>query len=439
MRRRVSGLVVVTTATVIISFVVPLCLLVRTLAEDRALAAADQESRNTALLVAGLAEDPQLPALVAALDERSVPDTVVLTADGRVLGSDEAVQEIREVAGGGAALAADRDVARARGGEAFTRTTGDGVRMLLPVVVGDGTAVVLTQVADEDLRRGVVPAWLGIGALGVVLLGLALLVADRSARRISEPLRAVAETAHQLREGDLGARAPVRGTEETEELARALNGLAERTTELLAAERAVVADLSHRLRTPVTALRLDADAVGDAELRGRLGEHVAVLQRTVDAIVREARRPVRTDLAARCDAADVVAARGRFWRPLAEDQRRPMRVDLPESGAVIVPVAADDLGDLLDVLVDNVFAHTPEGIALRIALSVAAGAEGDRALLVVADEGPGPASADAGEREGSTGLGLDIARRTADSANGDLRVLDAAPGTRVEVRLPLRG
>ena len=78
-------------------------------------------------------------------------------------------------------------------------------------------------------------------------------------------MRAVAQTAHRLREGDLTARAPVSGTEETVELAQALNGLAERTTELLASERASVADLSHRLRTPVTALRLDSEAVTDPE------------------------------------------------------------------------------------------------------------------------------------------------------------------------------
>ena len=85
--------------------------------------------------------------------------------------------------------------------------------------------------------------------------------------------------AHQLREGDLHARAEVRGTEETQELARALNGLADRTGELLAAERAAVGDLSHRLRTPVTALRLDAEAVRDPELAARLQEHIASLQR----------------------------------------------------------------------------------------------------------------------------------------------------------------
>ena len=64
MRRRISWLVVVTTSTVVVSFVIPLCLLVRTLAEDRAMAAADQEARSVAILVAGAPDDPRQLARV---------------------------------------------------------------------------------------------------------------------------------------------------------------------------------------------------------------------------------------------------------------------------------------------------------------------------------------------------------------------------------------
>ena len=63
----------------------------------------------------------------------------------------------------------------------------------------------------------------------------------------------------------------------------------------------------------------------------------------------------------------------------------------------------------MDILVDNVFAHTPEGTALRIELRQDAG----RAVLTVSDAGPGLTAGPVREREGSTGLGLDIAARTA--------------------------
>ena len=418
MRRRISWLVLATTSTVVASFVIPLRLLVQTLAQDRAMAAADQEARNVAILVASVPRIGQLRELVTGLDQRGTAHTSVLTPDGTVIGDDPG-------------MAGDPEVRRAQAGTAFSVTGDEGGRVLLPVVVADGTAVVRSAVTEADLRRGVLPAWLGIVGLGIVLLAASWVIAARLGRRISEPLREVAGVAHRLREGDLTARAEVSGTEETQELARALNGLAERTVELLAAERAAVADLSHRLRTPVTALRLDAEGVADPEVAGRLQEHIAALQRTVDVIVKEARRPVRTDLSAACEAAAVVRARVGYWSALAEDQQRPLEVDVAP-GPLVVPLARVDLTDLVDVLVDNVFAHTPERTPFRVALT----AHDRVAELVVADRGPGFAAAPAG-RPGTTGLGLDIVRRAAAAAGGTVAVDTGAEGTRVSVRLPL--
>jgi signal transduction histidine kinase len=419
MRRRISWLVVATTSAVVVSFVVPLFLLVRTLAEDRAMAEADQEARTIALLVASLPTG-QLAAIVEA--DPGSPATQVLTASDRLLGP-------------GPAMAGDPDVARARSGEGLTVVDDDGGRVLLPVVTGDGTAVVRSAVSRAELHDGVTEAWLAIGGLGVALLLAALAAANGLGRRVSEPLLGVADTAHRLRAGDLAARAEVTGTGETRELAQALNALAERTTELLATERAAVGDLSHRLRTPVTALRLDAEGVEDPEQAERLLQHVVVLQRTIDAIVNDARRPVRTDLAATCDAADVVRRRLEFWTPLADDQQRDLAVTVAP-GPAPVGLADDDLVDLVDVLVDNVFAHTPEGTAFGVALVVA----GDEVVLRVDDAGPGYGAPRDPDRVGSTGLGLDLASRTARSAGGSLTVSEAAAGgASVVVRLPLRG
>ena len=420
MRRRISLLVVSTTSAVVVSFVIPLCLLVQTLAQDRAMAAADQEARNVAILVAGVRDDDQLAELVEGIDSRGTPTTGVLTTDGRQLG-------------GGADLAGDPEVRRALAGEAFTVVDDDGGRVLLPVIGADGTAVVRSWVGPDDLRHGVQSAWTGIIAMGGLLLALAVAIAWQLGQRVSAPLRAVSQTAHRLREGDLGARAEPVGTAETQELARALNGLAERITELLATERAAVADLSHRLRTPVTALRLDAEAVSDTELAQRLQTHIGVLQRSIDAIVREARRPVRADLSPACDARDTISTRMEFWRPLAEDQGRAMEVAIP-AAEVRVRLASQDLLDLLDVLVDNVFAHTAEGVDLRVTLTV----DRSDAVLTVADDGPALEAVAPDGRPGSTGLGLDIARRTAQGCGGSLTFgRDAGGGVTVVVRLPL--
>ena len=423
MRRRISLLVVATTSAVVVSFVIPLCLLVQTLAQDRAMTAADQEARNVAILVAGVEDDDQLAELVEGIDSRGTPTTGVLTAGGQQLG-------------GGPELAADPEVRRALRGEAFTVVDDDGGRVLLPVIVESGTAVVRSQVGPDDLRHGVASAWTGIISMGALLLALAVAIAWQLGRWVSAPLRAVSRTAHRLREGDLGARAELTGPVETQELARALNGLAERTTELLATERAAVGDLSHRLRTPVTALRLDAEAVREPELAQRLQSHIGVLQRSIDAIVQEARRPVRADLSATCDARTTVHDRVEFWRPLAEDQGRSMEVGLP-SDELPVRLASQDLIDLLDVLVDNVFAHTHEGVDLRVDLST----DGDAAVLTVSDDGAGlRPDTGAGRigRRGSTGLGLDIATRTAQGCGGSLTIgTSPGGGVLIVVRLPL--
>jgi len=419
MRRRISWLVLATTSTIVVSFVVPLCLLVRTLAEDRAMASADQEAGNVAALVASRLDAVSLTDFVEARNSAGDVRITVYTADDQVIGDDSTPRD-------------DTEVRRALGGEGVTVVDGDGGRVLLPVVTGDDTAVIRASVSEEVLRSGVTRAWVSIIGLGIALMAIAALIASQLGRRISEPLHAVAAVAHRLRAGDLSARAEVEGTEETEELARALNGLAERTRDLLVAERAAVADLSHRLRTPVTALRLDAETVTDTEVARRLGEHIGVLQRSIDAIVHDARRPVRENLRESCDASAVVRERVAFWRALAEDQGRPVEVDVSDTPA-LVPLAADDLASVVDVLVDNVFAHTaePAGFTVRLVRS------GDRARLEVSDAGTGP-SAVRREREGSTGLGLDIARRAAAAAGGSLTFgRSAEGGTSVEVVLPL--
>ena len=419
MRSRITFVVAATTSAVVLSFVIPLCLLVRTLAEDRAMAAADQEARNIAILVSTFDHREELPELVEAADRATGARTSLLLDHGEVLGSSAPN------------MASDPDVILALEGTATSSRTSSGGKLVFPVIASDGTEVVMSTVDAQEMHRGVTRAWVIIIGLGLGLVAAALFIANVMGRRISRPLFRVAETAHQLRAGNLAARAEVEGPQETEELAEALNGLADRIDDLLAAERASVADLSHRLRTPVTALRLDAESVADTGLSGRLQDHIAVLQRDIDAIVNEARRPVRQSLRASCDATAVVRERVEFWRVLAEDQQRPLSVLLTQD-PLPVAVGESDLRDLVDILIDNVFAHTAEGVAFSVTLQKS---ETD-AVLIVADRGSGVAgSARSEQRVGSTGLGLEIVRRTARAAGGRVRI-GSSNGTTIEVRLP---
>lgn len=414
MRRRISLLVAATTSAVVLAFVIPLGLLVRTLADNRAVASASQEATSVAVVVAGVPDLAQLTDLVQLVASRSRGSVIVALPNGQLVGNSRVNDET--------------SLARARAGEAFTRIDLQGAQVFVPVVTARGTAVVRTSVSRQEMRRGVTAAWLTLAGLGLLLLILALIAADRLGRRISAPLDDLAGVAHRLRAGDLSSRALAKGPWEVVELGTALNRLAERIGELLVAEREAVADLSHRLRTPVTALRLDVEAVQPPEMAQRLRDHVDHLARTVDAVVKDARRPVGASVGRVCDAAGVVRERAAFWSALAEDQGRNLEVVVP-SRPMMARIDASDLVDVVDALVDNVFAHTPEGTSLLVALGRDSAG---RVRLEVADDGHGLADLDLAERgrsgSGSSGLGLDIVRRAAIAAGGELHLTTSGVG-----------
>jgi signal transduction histidine kinase len=200
-----------------------------------------------------------------------------------------------------------------------------------------------------------------------------------------------------------------------------LNRLAARIGELLAHERETLADLSHSLRTPLTALRIDAESLHDDGERMQLTADVDELTRTVNEIIREARRPSANGGRVACDAAEIIRERTTFWQALAEDQDRYMTVEM-DADWLPVRVPAQDLAACVDILLENVFAHTPEGAAFGVRLT---GRSSGGAWLTVADDGPGFAgdyTARGTSGGGSTGLGLDIARRIAEASGGSLTI-----------------
>jgi signal transduction histidine kinase len=114
-----------------------------------------------------------------------------------------------------------------------------------------------------------------------------------------------------------------------------------------------------------------------------------------------------------------------------------MSVDVPP-GPVAAGVAAGDLAAVMDALLGNVFAHTPEGTPFTISLRPR---DGGGAVLSVEDAGPGFPAGDPVARGasggGSTGLGLDIARQAAEASGGSLAVgpRSAGAGARVVAEL----
>lgn len=424
MRRRLRVLVAVTTSLVLVSFLVPLAVLVQTVAADRAINAATRQAEGLAPLVGAV--DTQTLAVTLGQLAREDAENFRLTVflpEGTVLGVPAPVS---------------RAVELAATGRSFTAVHDGGLEVLVAAQGGPrGTAVIRAFVSTEQLRAGVTRTWLILGLLGAGLLALSILVADRLARSIVLPIEGLVHVTHRLAEGDLSVRASSDGPVEVREVAGGLNLLAGRISELLTAAREDVADLSHQLRTPLTALRLGVEAIPDSEDQARLAAAVSALENTVDRVIREARRPIREGAGGGCDAAAVIAERLGFWSALAEDENRTVTTDLPVS-PVLVRTTAADLAVAVDALLGNVFAHTPEGTAFAVRLR--ARPDGG-AILTVDDDGPGLSDADGvlvrgASAGGSTGLGLDIVRRTAAAADGSVQ-MGRAPGggARVTVRM----
>jgi signal transduction histidine kinase len=368
MRLRIVAVVVATTSLVLVSFLLPFALVLRTLAADHATSNAMVEAQSVAALVTAMS-DRELRLAVAQVNAASNASVTVFLPDGAQAG-------IPVPKSPGALLAL-------REKRSFSSSVPGGVEVLVAVGgLSGGTAVIRSFVPEAVLRHGVTRAWLLLLGIGAFLLLLSVAVADQLARSLVRPLTGVALAADHLATGDLSARATVTGPLEVRRVANGLNRLAARIDDLLAHERESAADLSHRLRTPLTALRIDAESLQDE----RLLDDVAAVERTVSDIIQQTRRQ-RGGLppGIPCDAAAVVTERAAFWRPLAEDQDRHMSVEVPAE-PVIVQASREDLAACADVLLENVFTHTPEGVSFAIRLSHRASGG---AWLVVADDGPG--------------------------------------------------
>jgi signal transduction histidine kinase len=322
------------------------------------------------------------------------------------------------VVGGSVPARAAGVVASAKAGRPASVDTGAEGYAAAPATFHEKTGVVLAVADPEQMHQGLERRLLALAGLCAVLLLGAGLAAWQLARRTARPIRELARTADDLAAGNLSARADHSAIREVDDVAIALNRLAGRVQELLAEEREAAAELAHQLRTPLTVLAADVDAVDNPEVRQRLVEDVETLQRTTDEIITSARRATREGLHPTCDAVAVIAERSAFWKVLADYQGREMVVQEEPGATLPVRLTAYDLTTAVDILLQNVFTHTDEGVPLRLSV---AGAAGGVVRVTVDDGGAGfPDAPQPGSRTGSTNLGLAIAERLAEASGGSL-------------------
>jgi signal transduction histidine kinase len=393
-----------------------------------ALSAADRRAATVAGAVAAGASRKGLDAAITAAGGAPVVHTPSGTGDGR-------------------ATAGQVEIAARTNGTTTARVDGGLVRFR-PVTVAGKTSVVEVFVPDAELGQGTARDWWILFGIALGLVTFSVIVVDRLARGAVTSARNLVHAALAVGGGDLGVRIQPSGPRELAEAGYAFNRMADRLITSRTDERELVADLSHRLRTPLTALRLDAEAldpddthIGEysaAELDRRRGirrirQAIGTLEGEVNQLINTTRKVVAAQVAAApeagvCDASEVVRERMVFWSALAGDQNRQYEV-LGAQMRTPVPVARAELAAAIDAVLGNVFRYTPQGTAFEVGISRRDGWVAVR----IDDAGPGIGDPERAmqrgqSNQGSTGLGLDIARRAAQATGGSVSLDRAAIG-----------
>ncbi|MGW6738365.1 sensor histidine kinase [Streptomyces sp. NPDC055013] len=288
--------------------------------------------------------------------------------------------------------------------------------------------------------------------LAVLVLGVAAVIGVVVARRLTRPLRQLNDMASKFSDGDLTARSPVTGPQETQTLARTLNQGAERLDTLIASQRIFVADASHQLRTPLTALRLSLDNIADGvddefvkEDVEQATAEVVRMSRLVSGLLVLARAEAKVTATEPLVLGDIVQERLAVWRPAADERGVTIALGGSADGRLLVLTSPGHLEQVLDNVLSNALEVSPDGGTI----TVRAEQRGDEVVLSVDDEGPGMSDTDKSRafdrfwrgkgltgRTGS-GLGLAVVKQLVTDDGGTVALRDA-PGGGLSVRISLR-
>jgi len=419
MRQRVVRVAVGAVALALVLFAVPLAIMVRSafFTQERV------ELERTAL-AAVLRVGPQF----ASGDQAELP---AARADHPV-GVYDLKMRLRAGQGPGTADPITRSAA---GGAVADGQIGTDLVVAVPITSEENVVgVVRASVADTVVWTRVILALLAMAALAVTALLVAILVARRQARLLSEPLEALSTVSRRIADGDLTARAGPNVIPEIHQVAQTHNAMVSRLTEMIDNERHFSANASHQLRTPLTGLQLGLDAAltnPPADLRPALitaAQQVRELHRTVDEVLALARLGSDQWLAAtpRPLGQLMDEVETRWHGPLAAQGRRLLMILEPDLTTIEVPGSL--ITQILNVLIDNALRHGRGAVTLTAreisdALAVDVADQGSITLepAVVFDRGT--------SGDGGQGIGLALARSLAEASGGRLVLARRSPAT----------
>lgn len=420
LRSRVLVSILAVTTLAVVLFALPLGIAVQRLYRTETVTALQQEAARVAAVVPdGLPGGPvRLPPTAMSPGRVGVYDTTG-----------------RRVAGSGpglSALAANGGTTRVRAG-----LEGIDLAVIAPIpsdqkMVGTVRAAVPYSVVTQRVYR----AWAAMAIFAVAAIGLAAVIARRQAIRLAAPLERLTLAARALGDGDFTVRAERSGVREADTASQALEDTATHLGRLLTRERAFSSDISHQLRTPLTALRVGLESAvtrPDADLQAALqdaldrSEHLSVI---VDDLVCLLRQPgfavVPVDVGPLLR--DVT---GRWEGPLAARDRCLALAIKPHLPRCLAPAPA--VRQILDVLISNALWHGDGTV------TVDAHHTGGYIDIEVSDEGPGLSAeppAEPVEQGDGHGRGLPLARSLAAAAGGSLVLRRAAPRPVFRLSLP---